>query len=45
MLGSQNGTAKLLKDVVETHLIIIHAVAHVEQVSNLEHWCSIAPSD
>ena len=32
MLGSQNGTAKLLKDNVETHLTIIHACAHVEQL-------------
>ncbi|KOO33057.1 zinc finger protein 862 [Chrysochromulina tobinii] len=33
MLGSQGGTAKLLKDKVETHLTILHAAAHVEQLA------------
>jgi len=33
MLGSQHGTAKLLKDTVETHLTITHAAAHVEQLA------------
>ena len=33
MLGSLGGTAKLLKDKVETHLTIIHAAAHVEQLA------------
>ena len=33
MLGSLGGTAKLLKDKVETHLTILHAAAHVEQLA------------
>ena len=41
MMGAQGGVAKLLKDQVETNLNIVHAVAHVQQLGNLDgfHNC------
>ena len=36
MMGSQNGVAKKLADMSETHLATIHAVAHVQQLGNCD---------
>ena len=41
MLGSQNGAAKKLKDMAETHLTVVHAVAHVEQLANADSFGAV----
>ena len=34
MMGSQNGVGRLLKDITQSGLIVVHAVAHVQQLGN-----------
>ena len=41
MLGAQNGVAKKIADMTDTHLSVIHAVAHVQQLSNADAFADI----
>ena len=41
MQGAQNGSAKKLSDLVEMSLVVIHAVAHVEQLGNADAFKSL----
>ena len=41
MMGENNGTAKKLKDMVTTPLVVMHAVAHVQQLANSDAFMSV----